>query len=668
MAVDLLFAEVRNTSHPVNLTLGVVPGGGTPPDYITFAARIPVPTSHLSVDAVRTVTFAAPFPVPVAYFSLATGVRDDVTFAAHFPVMSSSLSTVYDNSVHRGPKGYTRASWQVAEPRKPEVKVPYQQSTRLLASKHLPYTDADPSQRKYVSTGWQQSTRTFSQTKAAWTIARPLLPPRMSVVWEQMIPISPPVQSIAWEDARPVPPLVSKFVWEKMWQRQTQRESPWEEAARRNKELRAGFNVARNILKTWAIPWQDGIHPRPGRTVFVVVVPPVKHVCYIPPSGLEVDLLFDTLWDGSTDLLFLCPGDEPVGQVIVPSARFYIIVNTVSLKRVIDDAPIEVFSASVSTDRSSWAWGFTATVAYQDLGLVEPTVGGPVEVELQINSHIWRFMVEEYDESKAFGDQTLAIKGRSLTANLDEPYAFKSNYTQTSIQTAVQLAQMELDRPTSAPGFSLDWQLVDPLGWSMPVGAWNYSDKTPIQALKELVEGVGGYVQSHPATKTLITLPGYPVPYWEWDVTAADIVLPKTILLRSNLRWMEKPFFNGVYVSGQDNGVFVHGRRNGTIGDALAEMYVHASIGDNAAARAKVIEILSSCGKQAEITLDLPMHADVGVITPGRLVEVTNGGYGTEPSWKGLVRGTTIAVSRGDGALSIDQSITLERHYGDPVS
>ena len=338
-------------------------------------------------------------------------------------------------------------------------------------------------------------------------------------------------------------------------------------------------------------------------------------------------------------------------------------MNSISLKRVSDNVPIDILGASVGIDNNSWCWSFGASIPYHHLDRVEPTSAGPVEVELEINGIVWRFLVEEYDEKKQFGKTDISIKGRSVTAYLESPYAPVRSFTQSTSLTSRQFAEAELTRAGLITGFTLDWQLIDALGWQMPANTWSYSDLTPIQVIQAIAQGAGGFVNSHPADKTLLVLPEYPEAPWDWASAAIAKSIPKTLIKNQNLRWTEKPLYNGVYVSGENTGVTDFIKRTGTDGAFQAPMFVSPMISDHAASRNKGKAILSAGGKQAQVGLELPMEPALGLLTPGMLIEVTNGGYGTESAWRGLVRSTAISAAWGNG-LTVSQSIDLERHYG----
>ena len=436
------------------------------------------------------------------------------------------------------------------------------------------------------------------------------------------------------------------------------RSMPWEEANKLSLVESLGFNHGSNFTWSTKVPWEDGRKPAFGSEL--PYVPPVT-----PPYSPFYDLNFRcrcVVIDPLNVLLNFGPDPCPV-NVEVPSRKVYFIVNSISLKRVSDNEPIGILGASVGIDNNSWCWSFNATVPYNQLDRVEPTSSGPVEVELEINGLLWRFLVEEYDEKKQFGKTDISIKGRSVTAYLESPYAPVRSFSQTTSLTSRQFAEAELTRAGLVTGFTLDWQLIDALGWQMPANTWSYGDLTPIQVIQAIAQGVGGFVNSHPVDKQLIVLPDYPEVPWAWASAAVAKSIPKSLIKNQNLRWSEKPLYNGVYVSGENTGVTAFVKRTGTDGAFQAPMFVSPMISSSAAARHKGKAILSAGGKQAQVGLELPMEPTLGLLTPGMLIEVTNGGYGSEPAWRGLVRSTAISAAWGNG-LTVSQSVDLERHYG----
>ena len=433
---------------------------------------------------------------------------------------------------------------------------------------------------------------------------------------------------------------------------------PWEVALALYAELSGSSQPARRLQRAFEAPWQQGRLPPQG----ISTLPPVK-----PP---------DPPYVYSTDLNFECPyikpdplavrlnfGKHPCpGGIVIPDRKVYFIVNTLSMKRVSDNTPIELVSASVGIDKNSWCWSFSGAVPYTEFEKVEPTATGPVEVELEINGLVWRLLIEKYSTREVFAKTDISISGRSVTAWLDAPYAPVRSFVQTTALTSRQFAEAELTRAGLITGFTLDWQLVDALGWQMPANTWSYADLTPVQVIQAIAQGAGGYVNSHPSAMELIVRAEYPRPFWEWAAATADHTIPESLILSRSLDWEEKPVYNGVYVSGELTGVNDLVRRAGTNGAMQAPPFVGPMISDHAAARSKGIAILSASGKQARVGLELPMEPTLGLVTPGMLVQVQKD---ASNNWRGLVNSTQIGAAWGDSdSLTVSQSIELERHYG----
>lgn len=554
--------------------------------------------------------------------------------------------------------------YQKATPLSEEQRIPWQQAKVLTDTRDVVWEagQALPIEKAVV---WESARKIRPDpTSVVWELGKRLEPEKVEVPWQYGIPTNPRPTSVVYEYATRVERTTSDG-WEGGIRVDQDTDVVWQQA----KKLRGrtwDFWVTQGLKRArdWFIVWERA-RPVPIGTG---PKPPEPPEPYVPSTDLDFlcRLLQPVAWN-DVQLNFRkgipwCPL-PPVGPA-VPALPWYFIVNSVNLTRVADGEPIEVFSANVGIDRGSWSWSFSAQIAYRDLEKVEPTISGPVEVDLEINGHHWRFLVEEYDTGESFPTKAAAIRGRSLSALLEDPYAFKRSFIQNTEMTTVQLAQAELDLPSSATGFSLDWQLVDELGWLVPANSWSYNDLTPIQAIKEIAESVGGYIQSHHLLKVLRVLPAYPVAPWNWSATPADLSIPKTLITRRNLSWTERPAYNGARVIGENTGVNALIRLTGTLGDFEAQAYIHQLITANEAATAKGIDILGQGGKQAEVNLDMPMHPDLGLLLPGMLIEVTNGGYGPEAPWKGLMRAVSIATTRAaTGELTVNKTITLERHY-----
>jgi len=313
-----------------------------------------------------------------------------------------------------------------------------------------------------------------------------------------------------------------------------------------------------------------------------------------------------------------------------------------------------VKSIQISIDSDSWAWGFSAGLPYRALEMVEPTAQGPVTIEITINGIVWVMIVEGLDIRREFGKEDLTIQGRSQAAWLAEPYAPKRSYIADTPFTARQLAEQELERAGLVTGFSLDWTLPD---WLVPAGAFSYQNLTPMGVIGKIVESVGGIVNAHPRDKKLLAKSRYPFLPWEWSAVTPDRALPLDAVKTLNLKWSEKPLYNAVYVSGERYGVVSHVVMGGTAGDLVAPMVANSLITHADAARERGRAILADTGRQAVVTLELPMFETLGLLDPGLLVAVGSG----QSAWRGLVRSTSLSANWSH-SLTVRQTIEVERH------
>jgi hypothetical protein len=405
----------------------------------------------------------------------------------------------------------------------------------------------------------------------------------------------------------------------------------FEEAARRPGSRyrgHAGASVARR--KAWIGRFEDGWVPRPG-----IHVAPVQPITPIPYWGSQ--LLFACPPLSAPLLVFGLRQCEitPVGAVTVPVRRVYFVINDVSLRRVVDGAELPVFSLSLSLDAASWAWGFEASLPASAQALLEPVSGtGPVALLASVNGTDFHVLAESISRERSFGDASIKVTGRGRNAVLAAPYAPVMSFSNAEARTARQLMDDVLTLSGISLGWSVDWRLTD---WNVPAGVFAQQG-TWIEALTAIASAAGGYVIPHRTAQSIRVRHRYPVAPWEWDTVTPDFVLPVDAVQRESLRWLEKPAYNRVFVSGQGFGVLGQVTRAGTAGDVLAPMVVDSLITEAAAARQRGIAVLSDTGRQIELSLRLPVLADTGIIEPGAFVEYQDGSV----TRLGLVRATQV--------------------------
>jgi len=413
------------------------------------------------------------------------------------------------------------------------------------------------------------------------------------------------------------------------------RAAVWQSAHRVTRGQASDFQSARQQIHGWRGHYQEATPPPPGISRWVIHEPPAPQPCYTPSAHL----LFAALAPADGHLLFVCenhiapsPDGEPV---IVPVRRVYFVINDVTLHRVPDGTPVPVFSLSLSLDAASWTWGFEATLPAKAESLVAPgSASGPVELAAGVNGTTFRVFAENISRERSFGDASIRISGRGRNAMLAAPYAPVMTFSNAEGRTARQLMDDVLTLNGIPLGWNIDWGLTD---WNVPAGAFAQQG-TWIEALTVIAAAAGGYLLPHPSDQSIRVRHRYPAAPWEWNTVTPDFVLPVDAVARESLRWLEKPAYNRVFVSGQDVGVLGQVTRAGTAGDVLAPMVVDPLITEAAAARQRGIAVLADTGHQIEVSLRLPVLAETGIIQPGAFVEYQDGSV----TRLGLVRATHV--------------------------
>ncbi|STY93443.1 hypothetical protein [Moraxella bovis] len=368
-------------------------------------------------------------------------------------------------------------------------------------------------------------------------------------------------------------------------------------------------------------------------------IPPVMSLVVVidDDNGQTIHTLnFSCLWDEHNRILEfadVCQGNKD--GVIV-------IVNDVSL--LIDGKEMDCFGLSVAINNQSYAWQMTAKIARHHLADVN-IFDGFKEAIVKINGYKWRFLVDNVADNLAFGSQSLDIKGKSRSCLLAEPFHGTRSHLSDKAVTAIQLANDELNRDNKPSDFSLDWQMTD---WLIP--KYSYMDKTPIQALTWLAETAGGFINTHPFDDVIIAKQNYPMARWE---LAPSVSIDNRLILDMSTERLQTPDYNGVYVSGMQAGVSMLIKRQGTSGGYRGAMITHELITDDTVARVRGIHELSSVGDRVNVSLNMPMHADLGLLMPSDVVAV--GGM------VGVVRSISISVNVGGrGEITIRQNVAVE--------
>lgn len=344
------------------------------------------------------------------------------------------------------------------------------------------------------------------------------------------------------------------------------------------------------------------------------------------------------------------PTDEH-GTVIVPVLEYYLVINEFSLVVAGTGQAVEVEDFSASIDIDSWCWGWSARLHADLMPLVMPPAPGEsVELIASVNGTPLRLVVETIGRDRRFAASQLRIGGRGRAAWLADPFAPVESRLNTESRTAQQLLADALTINGASIGWSIDWRITD---WLVPAGAWSHTG-TYMDAARRIAEAGGAYVQAHNTDETLIILPRYPAAPWNWSGLTPDIELPEDVVEVEGIEWQDRPDYNAVWVSGAAGGRRDRIRRAGFAADRVAPTIVDPLATAHEMTLQRGTAVLGDTGRQAHITLRLPVLPETGIIQPGALVRYVESGN----ERIGLARGVQIEQRFPE----LWQSIRLETH------
>lgn len=436
--------------------------------------------------------------------------------------------------------------------------------------------------------------------------------------------------------------------------RNQSRRLPHQESVCAANRRQVGHQQGWMIQTPLRVLWAQGIPPPPGLDG------------YFPPS-LDFWLtcepsrpLFCTVQlDTRPVAQPYCPGFDPdpdpepgTGAIIIPILTRYIVINDFSLIRADTGDAINPVEFSASLDADSWTWGWSARIHGNLLELVRGAPGEYVELIATLNGTLLRLAVERLGRDRRFASSWLRVSGRGRAAALAAPHAPVLTFAATEQRTAQQLLDEALAANNVPIGWSVDWQAVN---WSISGGTWSHTG-TYMDAAIRLAEAAGAYVQGHDTDKTLHILPRYPSLPWQWTPAGADLVLPEDVCSLEGIEWIDRPAYNAVWISGQEGGRRDRIRRTGSAADRYAPSVVDPLATHVDMTRARGSAILGDTGRQAHISVRLPVLPETGIIKPGKLVQYTEQGK----THLGLSR----AVSLEHRFPELWQTIRIETHEG----
>lgn len=438
------------------------------------------------------------------------------------------------------------------------------------------------------------------------------------------------------------------------------RETVWQEMIRRRQTFTYSHEVAQVFEHRFSFEWDKGLEII---TQSDLPWDKAKAIHYRKQPVLPWPKPEPQPYQGSTDLNFICLCHDIDSHNIVlnfgaddcipalPNRNWWYIVNTLTAERLDTGEKIKVMDGTYSTSRSQWCWTYSITVAHTEKEKLQPIDGQPVILKIMINGFEHHILLEDPEETRRFASVLYTYPGRSVTALNSDKYGPTRSFIQDNERTSVQLVQAEIDRANS--GTSLDWKLIDELGWIVPVESLSYAELAPMDAIKQVVDAGGGFIYSQKAGNTLTILPRYQKGYWDTiAIDDYDILLSESLVMQQSIKKNDeyKADFNAITVVNSRSGESLKVQQRGTSGDVplesvtgpLFNVVSGASYGKNALVKANIQELHTFS--------DIPISQGIGEMLPGKTIAF-NG------QWWGVID----SVSGSFSHEKVNETITVER-------
>ncbi|ATA55337.1 hypothetical protein CKY39_20535 [Variovorax boronicumulans] len=626
MANDLIFSQPPAGGPPNILIFGEPE---TPSSAARFNGRIPLPAFRVSGTAL-----AKRPPRATAGGSVA------------LPAFMARGAVRYDSATHRPLVGKVASAWQVAVPTSIATVARHQSAARGSAGRVSRW------QRAEVRAGvtapvWQEASRA-RYAAAVRHQAADSVSASAALRWQEAGRARNAAR-VRWQAAQQLAPAVLAVPYQEANRLRRDVHSGWQEAGSLAHRHGEGFGVAQLIERAWISRWQAAMVPAPGRSA---IVPPEVDPCYLP----DTTLVFREKQKYSTTLIFICERHSPppgTGQtVVVPVLEVYSVENSIALTRVDGGDIIEARGFSMSLDADSWTWQWSATLPGSALPLVqEDNNGDPAELLAMVNGVPYRLVADVPARDRQFARSEVRVRGKGRAVLLDKPYAPEQSFASSSGRTAAQLMALAMTINGVNNGWAIDYRIPD---WFVPGGTWAFQG-SPIAAVLDIATAAGAIVQPHNTDKTLRILPRYPAAPWMWHTLTPDYVLPADVVSVEGIEWVRRPAYNRAFIYGTTrDGVRGDITRSGTAGNYDAPMVTHPLMTHADAVIQRGLAELSNTGRQAHVSLRMPVLPETGLILPGSLVRYDGG----DALRLGLVR----SIALDQAWPTVRQTLNVETH------
>jgi hypothetical protein len=402
-----------------------------------------------------------------------------------------------------------------------------------------------------------------------------------------------------------------------------------------------------------------------------------KWICstrYVPPTG-KVNMRFGEPWASAVSLLQLrftpsakvCYFDDGGGLIdahpTLPSfdfkipiepqiRRYYLMQPTITCVRVSDNLPIVFSNCSISQSRGQWA----KSVSMEFSSRIDAQRAHNELLLITINGYEFYAIAEQPSSSKVFGSETHSSTGRSRAAELASPYLLPISYTNTVARSFGGIISDILQQGAPSAGWTVELNGI--ADFTVPAGAFSVGNKSPIDAIHEAATQLGCMILADDAIRKLTIIPRWPTAPWQMATAVPDLTLHDAVITNYSESVVRSPLCDVVWLRGEQQGISAKVKRTGSAGNIPAADISAQLMVDNQAARIAGTNALADTGDKLNITLTLPVMADLPPAVPGMLIGIREG---TEV-FKGTCDSWSIRASVSDrGDIDIEQTITVIR-------
>lgn len=323
----------------------------------------------------------------------------------------------------------------------------------------------------------------------------------------------------------------------------------------------------------------------------------------------------------------------------------YIMEPSLVCIRVSDSLEILISSFTYQVSRSQYAAAvsikFSSRIDY------ERSINELLKVTL--NGYEFYVLVGAATRAFAFASKSYSATGKSRIAELDQPNARATSYTNENGRSFLGLATDILQNT----GWTVLSEIID---YNVPAFALSYQELTPVEALKYLADSIGAMLITDDLAQTVTFVPVWPVMPWATDDATPDVIINESLILSHNSTDIISPLHNVVMVRGEQSGVQCKVKLNNTLADQYAADVTNALMTTEQAARQRGSYVLANAGDKEQSDIRTKIMPDLPPIKPGMLLGIQY----SDSVYKATCDSATYsAATDAQGRLTVNQTFTV---------